>query len=231
MQANKYYVVWKGFAPGIYDSWEEAEIQIKDFKGASYRSFKTIEAATEAFREGYDKTGLIKEMEREMKRLQEEGVKIEWNDTLPGAAPEAEAATGNSKYITDAISVDAACPSSPGPIEYRGVWIKNRQELFRFGPMEGGNNNIGEFLAVVHCLAMQEQQGTRYPIYSDSVTALSWVKGGICRTSVTENDDNHQLFDIIRRAETWLRTHSFRVPIYKWDTKNWGEIPADFGRK
>ena len=29
----------------------------------------------------------------------------------------------------------------------------------------------------------------------------------------------------------WLRTHPFRVPILKWDTQNWGEIPADFGRK
>ena len=33
------------------------------------------------------------------------------------------------------------------------------------------------------------------------------------------------------RAENWLRTHPINIPIIKWETKKWGEIPADFGRK
>ena len=36
---------------------------------------------------------------------------------------------------------------------------------------------------------------------------------------------------LIGRAETWLKNNSYNNKIIKWDTKKWGEIPADFGRK
>ena len=36
---------------------------------------------------------------------------------------------------------------------------------------------------------------------------------------------------MIRKAEMWLHDNTWTTPIYKWDTKAWGEIPADFGRK
>lgn len=260
MPANKYYVVWKGFAPGIYDSWEEAEMQVQGYPEASYRSFKSLEAATEAFREGFDKEGLIKEVQREMQRLQKEGTEIEFDESKSAegiklrpqqpqgpSAPQkerrltslgvrdvkvtSEEPSVRSQYLVDTIAVDAACSGNPGPMEYRGVYVKTGQELFRVGPLQGGTNNIGEFLAIVHGLAMQEKQGTRLPLYSDSVNAQIWIRSGVCKTKLTENDQNTAVFDMIRRAETWLRTHTFRVPIYKWETKLWGEIPADFGRK
>ena len=250
MPANKYYVVWKGFAPGIYDSWEEAEMQISGYPDASYRSFKSLEAATEAYREGFDKEGLIKEIQNEVKRQQQEGTEIKWSDdptrqgndilSQPAAAkPAPKTPAGNGQrivqaappYLLDAIAVDAACSHNPGPVEYRGVLVRTGQQLFHVGPMAGGTNNIGEFLAIVHGMAMQEKQGTYLPLYSDSVSAQSWVRQGICKTTLEETDENAPLFDLVRRAENWLRTHAFRVNVYKWDTKQWGEIPADFGRK
>lgn len=262
MQANKYYVVWKGYAPGVYDSWEEAEIQVSGYPDASYRAFKTQEAAVEAWREGFDKEGLIQEVAREMARLQKEGTVIEFDENKAnnknvsavdknvsnnyGSVTSAtnKSAKTNKKettkkvivqtpppYNTYAIAVDAACSGNPGPMEYRGVFIKTDQVLFKVGPIEQGTNNIGEFLAIVHALAMQEKQGTSIPIYSDSVNAQKWVRQGFCKTTLEENEVNAPIFDLIRRAESWLRTHTFRVPIYKWETKEWGEIPADFGRK
>jgi ribonuclease HI len=42
---------------------------------------------------------------------------------------------------------------------------------------------------------------------------------------------NKDLLELIKRAENWLKENSFRNPILKWETKAWGEIPADFGRK
>lgn len=269
MPATKYYVVWKGYAPGIYDSWEEAEIQVAGYPDASYRLFKSLEAATQAFREGFDKEGLIKEVEREMKRLQSEGHEINFDPeksnegitltpktpgaTTPQQGPSAQPTATNgrrltslgvrdvkvtsdvpsvhSQYLLETIAVDAACSGNPGPMEYRGVYVKTGQELFRVGPLQGGTNNIGEFLAIVHGLALQEKQGTHLPLYSDSVNAQIWIRGGICKTTLQETEQNRQIFDMIRRAENWLRTHTFRVPIYKWETKLWGEIPADFGRK
>jgi len=273
VQANKYYVVWKGFAPGIYDSWEEAEMQVSGYPEASYRSYKTLEAATAAFRDGFDKEGLIKEVQREMQRMQKEGTPINFQEDLnrtevvdimaPSHSTAAPAPTTNAnagsttvingrrltsigvrdvkvtsqvpsarqEYLVDTIAVDAACSGNPGPMEYRGVYVKTGQELFRVGPLQGGTNNIGEFLAIVHGLAMQEKQGTRLPLYSDSVNAQAWVRQGVCKTQLVENEVNAPIFDMIRRAEQWLRTHTFRVPIFKWETKQWGEIPADFGRK
>lgn len=269
----KYYVVWKGFAPGVYESWEEAELQVSGFPDASYRSFSSMEAAVEAFREGFDKEGLIKEVKKEMERLAQEGTVITFDENKSSSAPNkattqeiggrrltslgvrdvkvsndlnvsgsnvsgssvsganVSGAMGAPQWITESIAVDAACSGNPGPMEYRGVYVKTGQQLFKVGPLEGGTNNIGEFLAIVHGLALQEKQGTQLPLYSDSVNAQKWVRMGICKTTLEETEQNAPIFDMIRRAESWLRTHTFRVPIYKWETKQWGEIPADFGRK
>lgn len=240
MSSQKYYVVWRGYAPGVYDSWEEAEIQVSGFPDASYRAFRSMEDAVNAWREGFDKEGLLQEVAREMSRLSKEGTVIEFDErksTAPEQKPEPKPDPKRTivqtppPYLVNAIAVDAACSGNPGPMEYRGVYIKTGQQLFKVGPMQQGTNNIGEFLAIVHCLALQEKQGTQIPIYSDSVNAQKWVRQGFCKTTIEENEVNAPIFDLIRRAETWLRTHTFRLPIYKWDTKQWGEIPADFGRK
>lgn len=258
----KYYVVWKGYAPGVYDSWEEAEIQVSGYSDASYRSFSSLEAAVEAFREGFDKEGLLNEVKHEMERLSKEGTPIVFKESESHKSPTpagnvsstkerrltsigirdvkvsnelpkpgATQPNGAPQWIVESIAVDAACSGNPGPMEYRGVYVRTGQQIFKIGPMEGGTNNIGEFLAIVHGLALQEKKGTQLPIYSDSVNAQKWVRLGICKTTLEENEVNAPIFELIRRAESWLRTHSFRVPIYKWETKLWGEIPADFGRK
>lgn len=130
-----------------------------------------------------------------------------------------------------AWAVDAACSGNPGPMEYRGVDLATGRQMFHFGPIKG-TNNIGEFLAIVHALALMEQKGMAgYTIYSDSVNAQLWVKKRQCKTKLALTPETRKALELVRRAEAWLQTHSFRVPIVKWDTKNWGEIPADFGRK
>lgn len=116
-------------------------------------------------------------------------------------------------------------------MEYRGVFTDTGTELFKSPVFEGGTNNIGEFLAIVHCLAWQQKNKLNYPIYSDSVNGQKWVREGACKTKLVENEKNKYLFEVIRRAEKWLHDNTFRVPIYKWRTEIWGEIPADFGRK
>jgi ribonuclease HI len=239
MSASKYYVVWVGAAPGVYDSWEEAQIQVEGYPNASYRSFKSKEEAVEAFRNGYDRESLISEVARQVRQMNREGRSIEWQaPTTPTAAATEKAAPATATpekatpYLRDSIAVDAACSGNPGPMEYRGVYVRTGEVLFRVGPMESGTNNIGEFLAIVHALALQERQGTRLPIYSDSVNAQKWVRQGLCRTKLECTPQNRPIFDLIRRAESWLRAHPLGViPIYKWETKAWGEIPADFGRK
>ena len=130
-----------------------------------------------------------------------------------------------------AWAVDAACSGNPGPMEYQAIDLQTGARVFHFGPLHG-TNNIGEFLAIVHALALMEKQGiTDKVIYSDSYNAILWVNKKQCKTKLERTPETEKLYQIIYRAETWLRTHAFRVPIIKWDTQNWGEIPADFGRK
>ena len=131
----------------------------------------------------------------------------------------------------NAWAVDAACSGNPGPMEYRAVDLATGAQVFHSGPMHG-TNNIGEFLAIVHALALLDKQGiTDKTIYSDSYNAILWVSKGKCKTALERTPKTEQLFQIIARAENWLKTHQYRNPIIKWETKQWGEVPADFGRK
>ena len=104
------------------------------------------------------------------------------------------------------------------------------QEIFHFGPIYG-TNNIGEFLAIVHGLALLKQKNLNMPIYSDSRNALSWVKQKKCKTKLERTEKTEALFQLIERAEKWLKENTYTTPLLKWETDVWGEVPADFGRK
>ena len=136
----------------------------------------------------------------------------------------------HSDVTANAWAVDAACSGNPGPMEYRGIDLATGQVVFHFGPLHG-TNNIGEFLAIVHAVALMEQQGIKKTIYSDSYNAILWVSKRKCKTKLEHNAKTDYLFQLITRAEKWLATHKITVPIVKWETSKWGEVPADFGRK
>ncbi len=135
------------------------------------------------------------------------------------------------EVTADAWAVDAGCSGNPGPMEYQCIDLATGERVFHFGPTKV-TNNIGEFLAIVHALALMERQGiTDRAIYSDSYNAILWVNKKRCKTTLERSERTERLYQIIQRAEQWLLTHTVRVPILKWETRQWGEIPADFGRK
>jgi len=129
------------------------------------------------------------------------------------------------------IAVDAASSGNPGKMEYRGVDTQTHKQLFHQGPFHQGTNNIGEFLALVHGLAFLKQKNSDRILYTDSRIAMGWVKKKKCNTKLIKNARNAALFDLVSRAENWLKSNSYSTKIVKWETKAWGEIPADFGRK
>ena len=131
----------------------------------------------------------------------------------------------------NSISVDAASSGNPGKMEYRGVDTKSKKQLFRQGPFEEGTNNIGEFLALVHGLAFLKQHNSDRIMYTDSKTAMSWVRKKMCNSKLERNAKNKPVFDLVDRAVEWLKNNDYSTTIVKWETKAWGEIPADFGRK
>ena len=210
MAKKKFYVVWKGAKTGVFASWDICKKQIKDFKGAQYKSFSSKEDAEKAFKGKYEDykgkdTSKVQLSKEELKKY--------------------------GKPILNSISVDAACAGNPGKMEYRGVNTETKKQLFIQGPFEQGTNNIGEFLALVHGLGYLKQRNSDLPIYSDSKIAMSWVKKGQCRTNLQITSENKELFDFVKRAEKWLKENTYTTKILKWETKAWGEIPADFGRK
>lgn len=206
---NNFYVVWAGLNPGIYDSWEKCQEQIKGFNNAKFKGFSTIEDAERAFSIGYGQY---------MKMNAAQEVRLRTRN-------------GTSKPIYPSLAVDAAWSTASGDMEYRGVDAHSGREIFRQGPYFDGTNNIGEFLAIVHGLAFLQKQGSKIPLYTDSVTAISWVRRKQANTKLTQTPRNAVLFELIHRAETWLKTNKWENPILKWETQIWGEIPADFGRK
>lgn len=211
MAKQKYYVVWEGVNPGIYTSWTDCQLQTKGFDGAKYKSFDTLEEAERALASSpYAYIG---------KKAKEAGPQRSVHNSLLCA-----------DIIDNSLAVDAACSGNPGPMEYRGVHIASRQEIFHFGPVKG-TNNIGEFLAIVHGLALIKQKGFDMPIYSDSAIAINWIKQKKCKTKLPRTNETEELFKMIERAEKWLRENTYTTRIYKWETKKWGEVPADFGRK
>ena len=133
--------------------------------------------------------------------------------------------------ILDSICVDASTIGNPGVTEYRGVDTKSGQVLF-FYKYEEATNNIGEFLAIVHALALYKKKGKELNIiYSDSANAISWIQQKKCKTKYEKTEKNTILFDDIQRAVAWLENNSYNTKILKWNTGAWGEIPADYGRK
>lgn len=211
MGKPKFYVVWDGVTPGIYTSWNDCQLQIKGYDGAKYKSFDTREEAEQALASSpYAYIGK--------------------NAKKAEAGRPTTVNPFSSAILDNSLAVDAACSGNPGPMEYRGVHVASKQEIFHFGPMKG-TNNIGEFLALVHGLALLKQKGFDMPIYTDSVNAMSWVRQKKCKTKLPRTAETEQLFLLIERAEKWLKKNTYTTPILKWETKEWGEIPADFGRK
>ncbi|MGV6828274.1 MAG: ribonuclease H1 domain-containing protein [Flavobacteriales bacterium] len=207
---QKFYVVWYGLKTGIFPTWEDCKAAINGVKGAQYKSFLTFEEAKKAYNREYaDYKGL----NTKKKKLSKESLEI----------------IGEPNLFT--IAVDAASSGNPGKMEYRGVDTQTHQQLFHQGPFLQGTNNVGEFLALVHGLAYLKQINSDRGIYSDSKIAMGWVQRKKCNTKLKRNPKNKRIFELIVRAENWLKNNTYTTKIIKWETKAWGEIPADFGRK
>jgi ribonuclease HI len=206
---KKWYVVWKGIKTGIFDTWDECKAQVHAVEGAKYKSFENKAEAEQAFKTGWSAPN------------------------APGSKPTVK----QSKLLTpainwDSISVDAACSGNPGRMEYQGVITRTGERIFHQGPFEHATNNVGEFLALIHGLAHLQKTGhTQMPIYSDSRTAIAWVRNRKMKSELDRIPKNKDVWVLIDRAVLWMETNTWQNPIIKWETEVWGEIPADFGRK
>ncbi len=204
---KKYYVVWRGMKPGIYYSWAGCKKQVEGYEGAQYKSFTDEDEALRAYNKSY------------------------WEITQLKGKKNLHELTTKEKPIFSSISVDAACSGNPGTLEFRGVFTDTETELFRRGPYEMGTVNIGEFLAIILALAWLKKHNLNYPIYSDSKTAMAWVRNKRVNTKLERTPKNVEVFKALDNGVAWLKANPVNVDILKWETSIWGEIPADYGRK
>lgn len=207
----KWYVVWTGHVPGVYTSWDVAQRQISGYPKAQYKSYESAEEAQQAFAEG--------------------PIDLLPTTSRASSSRPRKPSFDRSRVVLPSISVDAACNMTTGVMEYRGVDTETEAEFFLMGPYEDCSNNLGEFLAIVHALAHCKKHDIALPIYSDSRTAIAWVRNRHAKTTVERTPKNARVFELIKRAEEWLSTNSYVNHILKWETEQWGENPADFGRK
>lgn len=207
MPKKKYYVVWQGRSPGIYDTWPAAKGQVDGYANPHYQGYATLAEAQEAY------------ANEPPRRLH------------AAARTQIETPAPTQRPLTNALAVDAACAGNPGPMEYRGVSLWDNQVVFQH-QHKLGTNNIGEFLAIVEALARLRQAGDdATTVYSDSQTAIGWVRRGKCNTKLLATPRTADLLDLVARAERWLASNTYSNPLVKWPTEAWGEIPADYGRK
>ena len=213
-------MIFKGHNPGVYDDWNDAKEQIDGFSNPVYKGYGSPSEAAEAY--------------RKFSRNADNG---DLGKFLAEASLRSLPKPGQPDYMTnpevdlDAWAVDASCLGNPGKMEYQGVELMTGRIIFRIGPFEDATNNIGEFLAIVHAMALMSREGKFHNIYSDSVSGMSWVRNRKIKTQLQQTSNNAKVFELMARALTWLHTHQFPAKVLKWQTDRWGEIPADFGRK
>lgn len=220
---QRYYAVWQGRQQGVFSSWEQCKAQVQGVAGAQYKAFDTLAEAEQALRMPYSsyvqpRTGAPSSgSATSVLTVDESGMTA----VRPDVA---------NPPLLNALAVDAACSGNPGVMEYQGIYIPTRTQVFHFRTALG-TNNIGEFLAIVHGLGYLAKHHLDLPIYSDSATAISWVRQRLCKSKLPHDTATDELWNLVHRAENWLKTNHYTTPIMKWNTEDWGEIPADFGRK
>ncbi len=215
MAKQKYYVVWVGRKSGIFTTWPECQEQVNKYFEAKYKSFSSREEAERALSDGWE---------------------MYWGQKSVDKKPVTEQSGLFGKDVTadidmDSICVDVGCSGNPGIVEYKGVDTKTGEVLFYHGPIQKGTNNLGEFIAIVHGLAYLKKKGSNKTVYSDSKTALSWLKKKQVGSNLERDHTTKEIWDLTDRAVKWLQSNTFENKVLKWLTESWGEIKADFGRK
>ena len=173
MKKEKYYVVWAGVSPGIYTSWTDCQLQTKGYEGAKYKSFESREEAEKAF--ASSPYAYIKRSLPLLPRL------------LPHRRSPPHRRRGKQPCRRRGLQRKPRCHGVPGSTRRQPSGNLSLRPMY-------GTNNIGEFLAIVHGLALLKQKGFDMPIYSDSVNAINWIKQKKCKTKLPRDAQDRRAF-------------------------------------
>lgn len=200
---SKHYAVIEGRNPGVYDNWFECKKQVDGYSSAVFKSYPSKKQAVEAYNA----------------------------QSINKSKPIDTTVENEASYDPKSLSVDASCLGNPGVTEYQGVVTGTGFKLFDSKVYPKGTNNIGEFLAIVDAIKYLINKGYDYPIYTDSKTAMAWIRNKKIKTSLVKTEETEELFNDIDKAIEFLNNSTYQPDIRKWQTIHWGESKADFGRK
>jgi len=202
----KWYVVRKGKRPWVYTTWKQCQAQVAGFPAARFKSFTSKLDAEKAYEMGYVQWSSTKLFVQELIRT--------W------------------KIQKHSICVDAACKGNPGRLERRCVRTSDQKELFHSLVYDEWTVNIGEYIALLRGMKRLIDQGHEDRcIYSDSRTAMARVRNGKHRSQLNRVNRNMKLKHALEQRELWFIQTKPKIEVKKRNTKDRGEIPADFGRK
>ncbi|TBL71257.1 ribonuclease H [Paenibacillus thalictri] len=228
MAKSKYYVVWVGKQPGVYTTWAECQAQTNGYPQAKFKAFESEAEAKAAYAKGWKAT--FAAASKAQSAASGGGSKTAGSYGA-GRTRSSQAGSEPEEVDYDSISVDVGCSGNPGIVEYKGVSTRTGEVIFFHEPIPKGTNNMGEFLAIVHALAYLKKKGSSMTVYSDSRTALSWVRNKAVASNLVRDASTEQIWTLVDRAVQWLKSNSYPNKVLKWETKKWGEIKADYGRK
>ena len=138
------------------------------------------------------------------------------HDTVLPLPPEVKA---------DAWAVDAGCSGNPGPMEYQCIDLQTGYRVFHFGPIKG-TNNIGEFLAIVHALALCWNQGLfDKTIYSDSYNAILWSTSASARQNWSVRPRRNPCIRLLQGPKTGWPLTTSATPSSSGKRPNGGRFP------
>jgi ribonuclease HI len=217
--SKKIYIVLQGYQTGVFDNWDDCKKVVNGFPNAKYKSFK-------------NENEIQLDSNKEYFKIYQS-----YNNINIDLKSKTETLNKTIDYKENSISVDGACSGNPGDGAFQCVDVLTGEQIFYYDGFKNTTNNIMEFLALVEALryTLSLEEKDRRIIYSDSKTAISWVLNKKVKTSLNRNSQNLDSFLMIEKSLEWLKTCNTTylvLPlIQKWNTKSWGEIPADFGNK
>lgn len=125
---------------------------------------------------------------------------------------------------TKGITSDCGTHGNPGPCEYQVTDIKgNRLYYIHLGVH---TNNYAELSGIEGMIKIAVERGET-ELWTDSKIAMGWIRTGRVGEGVRERDE---ILKIVGRIQELFKQHP-QLNLRKWNTKSWGQIPSDFGRK
>ena len=183
---KKYYVVWKGSKPGIYDSWPAAKEQTEGRADAQFMGFPSKAEAQAAYQSTYTKALMRRSVNKTPSAHSSHATKI----NTPMGNHLSSNPHGYNGTADINIYCDGACSPNPGKSGtgiaiYESINDKTQLTSLWYGLYQAnGTNNTAELNGLLKSFEIAQQyiaQNKKVQVLSDSKYSIDcitkWAKG------------------------------------------------------